>query len=84
MTQFSFTADYDGYGQARQQLSAAMPRGWEPTLASAAGALVSYSQSQHAGYDEQAGRHSHAVYGGPHDEQPLVGAGDHGHKFARV
>jgi hypothetical protein len=52
MTQVSFTADYDSYGQARAQLSAALPRGWDRTSASAAGALVSYAVSRHAGYDE--------------------------------
>jgi RHS repeat-associated protein len=31
MTQVSFTADYDNYGQARRQLRVALPRGWERT-----------------------------------------------------
>jgi RHS repeat-associated protein len=56
MTRFSFTADYDSYGQARAQLSAAMPRHWDRAAASAAGALVSYGVSKHAGYDEQGQR----------------------------
>jgi hypothetical protein len=55
MTQLSFTADYDNYGQARRQLSAALPRGWTRT-GSTAGALVSGSVSTHAGYDESQGR----------------------------
>jgi RHS repeat-associated protein len=53
MTQFSFTADYNSYGQARAQLSAALPRHWDRAAAPAAGALVSYGVSRHAGYDEQ-------------------------------
>jgi RHS repeat-associated protein len=53
MTQFSFTADYDSYGQARAQLSAALPRHWDRAAALAADALVSYGVSQHAGYAEQ-------------------------------
>ncbi|WP_375419223.1 SpvB/TcaC N-terminal domain-containing protein [uncultured Hymenobacter sp.] len=52
MTQFSFTADYDAYGQARRQLSVALPRGWDRATALATNALVSYSVSQHAGYEE--------------------------------
>lgn len=59
MTQLSFTADYDHYGQARRQLSAALPRGWRhdaPAPVPVAGALVSLGVSQYAGYDVLTGR----------------------------
>jgi RHS repeat-associated protein len=50
MTQVSFTHDYDNYGQARRQTSAALPQGWSRATPPAAGALVSTSWSQYAGY----------------------------------
>ena len=56
MTQLSYTADYDAYGQARRQLSVALPRGWDRDQRPAvAGALVSLGLSQHAGYELDGG-----------------------------
>ncbi|MDO7877730.1 SpvB/TcaC N-terminal domain-containing protein [Hymenobacter sp. ASUV-10] len=49
MTQVSYTGDYDNYGQARRQLSVALPRTWNRTQP-VTDALVSVSISQYAGY----------------------------------
>jgi RHS repeat-associated protein len=60
MTQLSFTADYDAYGQARRQLSLALPRGWDRTAApGVAGSLLSLGLSTHAGYPAGATRNAH-------------------------
>ncbi|GGG60520.1 SpvB/TcaC N-terminal domain-containing protein [Hymenobacter glacieicola] len=66
MTQLSFSADYDTYGQARQQVSLAMPRGWQRE-ATAAGALVTHSLTDYVGYDDDpaSSRYGHNRYDAP-------------------
>jgi RHS repeat-associated protein len=60
MTQLSFTADFDAYGQARRQLSLALPRGWDRTAApDVAGSLLSLGLSTHAGYPTSATRNAY-------------------------
>ena len=55
MTQFAFTGDYDTYGQPRQQLLVAVPRGRDPlrTLAAANDAYLStYATTEYAQRDD--------------------------------
>jgi RHS repeat-associated protein len=42
MTQFSFTADYDQYGQSRKSLNVALPRGIQPPYTSGTGTSPSH------------------------------------------
>lgn len=59
MTQFSFTSDYDSYGQPHSQISIAVPRGRDPMQTIAAGApaphpyLATHAVSDYAQRDDR-------------------------------
>jgi len=53
MTQFSFTKDFDQYGQPRKQLQVACPRGWKDLQSTARNYLFSYGETQFADSDDK-------------------------------
>lgn len=48
MTQFSFTTQYDAFGQAREQWAVACPRGWRNLTDNTSGFLATHSQTEYA------------------------------------
>ena len=48
MTQFSFSTQYDAFGQAREQWAVACPRGWRNLTDNTSGFLATHSQTEYA------------------------------------